>query len=223
MALEPIINQRPRSITRPLSRDVLAGFLGDNFEAIKTFENMQQAVTEVIISGEVDAIQLEAIVAGVQALTVADSLALLAEALGKEPLAGDTSLLEGRTKALELGPASSDLAGLWAAVEALQSAPVQPVPVPVRTIRTITVSESVQPGDYTVLGDATGGAVVLTLPPASAAYGMVLNVKKIDVSVNAVTVTADGSDLIDGAATYPLLLQYDAVSIQCDGAAWWVL
>jgi hypothetical protein len=73
--------------------------------------------------------------------------------------------------------------------------------------------------------DATGGAFAITLPAAgSLANGeaRLIIIKKKDVSANAVAVTRAGSDTIDGATTYSLAAQYDAVTLvdDADGDAW---
>lgn len=75
----------------------------------------------------------------------------------------------------------------------------------------------------TVLGDATSAAFAVTLPLAADVPGWTFRVKKMDASANAVTVTASGTDLIDGAGTFPLTVQYQSVTVQSDGAAWWVV
>ena len=64
--------------------------------------------------------------------------------------------------------------------------------------------------------DATGGAFAITLPAASNLDGRILIIKKIDASVNAVTVTRAGSDTIDGATTFTLTNQYDTVILASD-------
>lgn len=72
--------------------------------------------------------------------------------------------------------------------------------------------------------DATGGAFAATLPVASTCLGRVYKIKKIDSSANAVTVTASGGDLIDGAATKALSTQWKYIEIQSDGvSAWWIV
>lgn len=77
--------------------------------------------------------------------------------------------------------------------------------------------------DDVILVDATGGAVTIELPPVATATGKQLAIKKIDVSGNVVTVDASGGDLIDGAATQPLVAQWDSIDIVCDGSAWYVI
>jgi hypothetical protein len=79
--------------------------------------------------------------------------------------------------------------------------------------------------DYTILVDATSGAVTITLPAAAgtAVAGRIYIIKKTDVSGNAVTVDANGSETIDGATTYPLASQWKYVTIQSDGVNWFVI
>ena len=74
-----------------------------------------------------------------------------------------------------------------------------------------------------VLVSASGGAVTITLPPASGNSGVVFSVKKTDASVNAVTVDGNGAETIDGAATYALTAQYQTVTVVCTGTSWAVV
>jgi hypothetical protein len=75
----------------------------------------------------------------------------------------------------------------------------------------------------TFLCDATSGAMSANLPAASGQNGRVYIFKKVDSSANAVTVTAAGSDKIDGAGTKVLTAQYSTVGLHCDGTAWWII
>ena len=72
---------------------------------------------------------------------------------------------------------------------------------------------------YTILVDATAGAVVISLPDSTVTLniaGRVYNVKKIDATANPVTVQRVGaSDLIDGATTNVLTVQYQSRTYQC--------
>ncbi len=75
-----------------------------------------------------------------------------------------------------------------------------------------------------VKGNATGGAITLTLPPAAASTGMLLTVIKIDSSGNVVTVKGTGAELINAANTYTgLSAQYYSVTLWCDGTQWWIV
>lgn len=92
-------------------------------------------------------------------------------------------------------------------------------------IATVTNNTTLDPAidGGTVLVDATAGNVTITLPTAASADERKYNVKKVDASVNTVTVDADGAETIDGAANYVLTVQYQSVSVQSNGTAWWVL
>lgn len=85
---------------------------------------------------------------------------------------------------------------------------------------TVTIGDATK----TIAVDATSGAITITLPPAATAGdGFEITIKKTDSSANAVTVDADGSELIDGAATYVLSLQYQSAIFRSDATGWHVL
>lgn len=77
--------------------------------------------------------------------------------------------------------------------------------------------------DNTIKGDATGGAFSLTLPTAVGIDGREYVLKKVDSSINAVTVATTSSQTIDGSTTYSLLTQYKYVRVKSDGANWMVI
>ena len=77
--------------------------------------------------------------------------------------------------------------------------------------------------DGTILVNAASGGITITLPAAASAAESIFTIKKKDVTFNIVTVAAAGAELIDGAATYPLSTQYEAIKIQSDGSAWWII
>ena len=76
--------------------------------------------------------------------------------------------------------------------------------------------------DFTILADASSGALTVTLPDAAVVEGKILAVKKTDSSGAAVTVDGNGSQTIDGG-TQGLASQYDSLLIQSDGSNWHVL
>jgi hypothetical protein len=88
---------------------------------------------------------------------------------------------------------------------------------------TTAASYTILSTDYTVTANATSNVVAITLPLASAQSGRILNVKKTDSSVNAVTVNRSGSDLIDGQTSVSLGTQYQSITIQSDGTNWNIL
>lgn len=89
--------------------------------------------------------------------------------------------------------------------------------------RAITASTTAAASDYTIRADATGGAIVLALPAANTATRRIYNVKKIDATVNAVTIDPSGAELIDGAATRAITTQYTNVTVQSNGTGWDIL
>jgi hypothetical protein len=72
---------------------------------------------------------------------------------------------------------------------------------------------------------ATGGVsgISLILPQASTMPYKTFTVVKVDAGAGAVTLDAYGTELIDGAQTYPLANQYDKVTVWCDGTQWFVI
>lgn len=90
-------------------------------------------------------------------------------------------------------------------------------------VTTVTGSYAVTAADYSVLVNATSGALSVTLPPAASSARRILHVKKIDASVNPVTVDPNGSEQIEDATTQRLLRQGDNLMLACDGTAWRVL
>lgn len=110
-----------------------------------------------------------------------------------------------------------------ATAEAVQAV-VDDLVIPPTGSRTVTSSESIVNTDSTILADATAAPITLTLPPASG--GMLaplgpFTVKKIDVSANAVTVAADGSDTINGSPSATLTTQYETKTFTCNNVDAW--
>ena len=91
----------------------------------------------------------------------------------------------------------------------------------VSALRSVTTTATAAATDGLIQADATAGAFAVTLPAASGT-GAVLTIKKIDSSANAVTITAAGSDKIDGAATAALSTQYKSFTIVDAAAAVWL-
>jgi hypothetical protein len=88
----------------------------------------------------------------------------------------------------------------------------------------------VSAASYNVLGtdsvikvDAGLNPVTLNLPDATANQGKVFYIKKMDSSVNAVTIDPFGAQTIDGLATLALTIQYESFTLVSDGNNWLVL
>lgn len=75
-----------------------------------------------------------------------------------------------------------------------------------------------------ILCDATSGAFPINLlAAADAGDGYEITIKKIDSSSNAITVTADGSEEIDGSTTKTVTIQYSYVTLVCDATGWHII
>lgn len=90
-------------------------------------------------------------------------------------------------------------------------------------ISTKNASYTVSLSDNVILGDATSGAVVFTLPPAASATGHVFFFKKIDSSGNLMTIAANGAEVIDGSNTISTSTQYFGFTLVTDGVKWYLL
>lgn len=90
-------------------------------------------------------------------------------------------------------------------------------------IQTQTANYTATEDDDVILCDATGGAFTVTLPPAADVEGLKLYLKKIDASANAVTIDADGAEVIDGSLTQSLAARWQSVTIVSNSAAWWII
>ncbi len=89
-------------------------------------------------------------------------------------------------------------------------------------IATFTVNSTLTSAHYTALVDASGGARTITLPAAATAPNRIYNIKKIDSSVNNVTIAANGAETIDGTNTKVISTQWTNIQLQCNGTAWFI-
>ena len=74
--------------------------------------------------------------------------------------------------------------------------------------------------DAIILGDATSAAFTLTLPTAVGLSGKVFWLKKIDSSINAITIATTSAQTINGQSTRHLATQYELLALASDGANW---
>lgn len=87
-------------------------------------------------------------------------------------------------------------------------------------VRTVTSAGSVTTDDDIVLADSTGGTFQLDLPAAASAAGKQLTITKIDANFTVITIDANSSETINGAANTTLNSQYESVQIVSDGSNW---
>ena len=89
-------------------------------------------------------------------------------------------------------------------------------------IRTITSSENAEANDHTIIANAAGGAITVTLPAPSSCPGRIYAIKKSESSGNAVTVNGNGVN-IDFAGTATLSAGGDGLTVQSDGTQYWII
>lgn len=87
--------------------------------------------------------------------------------------------------------------------------------------KSVVSSYSAAIGDFTILGNASGTALTITIPHASTFPQKIYNLKKTDSSGNVVTVSSVSN--IDGATVTTLPAQFDFINIQSDATQWWVI
>jgi hypothetical protein len=80
-----------------------------------------------------------------------------------------------------------------------------------------TANYTLTTSDRFITVDASGASRTVFVPAASGNTGIVWTVKKIDSSSNTVTIDPDASETIDGAATFVLTAQNQAISFTSNG------
>lgn len=95
---------------------------------------------------------------------------------------------------------------------------VQRALIPVRH-RTVMVSGRVFSTDTIIYADASSGPITLTLPLPDQVNDLVVTIKKVDASGNAVTI----GGTTDGMLNRTLAAQYDAMTLSSDGANYHIL
>lgn len=87
--------------------------------------------------------------------------------------------------------------------------------------KTATFTAGKAEGNFSI--DTTGGVVVANLPVVSTVTGQFYRFKRVTAGANALTITPNGSDTIDGAATFSLPTQWQCLTIFSTGVTWYVI
>lgn len=85
----------------------------------------------------------------------------------------------------------------------------------------VTASATVDVNAELILIDPTAGNVVLTLPAVTVAQNRTVTFKRVAAGANTVTLTAAGSDTIDGAASLTMPNNNDSTTLVSDGQGLW--
>jgi hypothetical protein len=89
---------------------------------------------------------------------------------------------------------------------------------------TKTANYNVTDADYAVLGNAPAATpITITLPTAVGRLGRIFTVKKLNSPVADTVTVASAGGTIDGVATRVLRIQYTSLTMQSDGADWWII
>jgi hypothetical protein len=88
-------------------------------------------------------------------------------------------------------------------------------------ISTKTSSYAILNTDCFLAADCTSGNITFTLPVSSGNIGRIFYSKKIDATVNTLTVVGNGSDLIDGSSSFVLRSINLSLSVICNGSGWY--
>ncbi len=86
-----------------------------------------------------------------------------------------------------------------------------------------TVNQTLASSTEYALVDASNNNVKVTLGKASSNERTVHTIKKIDNSNHKVIIDAYSTETIDGEQTIELKLQYQYVTIVCDGTEWFII
>lgn len=94
------------------------------------------------------------------------------------------------------------------------------MPVNSVILTSTTGTVTVVAGTHIYRANAVSGAITYNLPAASSSTGLIFTFKKIDSSVNVVTIDGSGSEKIDGQLTKVLSTQYSSAQLCCNGTNW---
>jgi hypothetical protein len=85
-----------------------------------------------------------------------------------------------------------------------------------------TINATATTGTIIYLIDCTAGNVTFNVPSAVGNSASII-VKKVDSSVNTITLDATGAELIDGAGTYIINGQYYSQNLISSGGNWYII
>jgi len=202
------------SLTSGLTLDSIAGFNTSNELGKFGTTDLKTGVEELTdVSMDIDSITTSL---AVPTIRVADSLIDVSLATSNTTVLTVTAT--GKIDTLETADLQTTIEGLE-----LDSIHVNQVRYNITTVNAATydllATDNILHVTYTV----TGAVTSLTLPTAQVIAGRTIVIKDTgNASVNSITIDTEGSETIDGAATYLISLDYESVSLYCDGTNWFV-
>ena len=93
------------------------------------------------------------------------------------------------------------------------------------SVTAVSGSYTIASGVYILTADSTSNSFTVTLPAASSNSGRIIMVKDSggNSHSNNITISRNGSDVIDGEASIVLESPYAAVTLVCNGSNWFIL
>jgi hypothetical protein len=89
----------------------------------------------------------------------------------------------------------------------------------ITSVTAATHTDITTQGHALILCDCTANNITVNLPTA-AGNKAIFNIKKMDAGANTVTIDANGSETIDGAATKVITAQYATFTLLSSGTNW---
>lgn len=92
------------------------------------------------------------------------------------------------------------------------------------TTSTVTSTSATAVVDTVILvdDDTAGSTVTITLPAAASSENKQITIKKLGTTAN-VVIDGNASETIDGATTSTLTIQYESITVICDGSNWHII
>jgi hypothetical protein len=161
-------------------------------------------------------------ISGITDLAVADGGTGRSDTVAYTPICGGTTSIGSHQSVISTGTSgqvlTSNGAGTLPSFQALPAAGTWTA-----TTKVYADSPFTAAADNTILCNAASGSMTINLPATASNANKVYNIKKIDSSGNSITIDANASETIDGTTTKSLNLQYESITIQCDGSNWYIL
>jgi hypothetical protein len=157
-------------------------------------------------------------ITGITDLAVTDGGTGQGSAVAYTPICGGTTTTSAYQSVASAGSSGQVLTSNGAS--ALPT--FQAIPASGWTLTTTSTSITASANNV-ILCNATSGAITITLPAASSNTNKIYGIKKIDSSINTITIDGNASETIDGALTQVISSQYDCLTIMCDGSNWYII
>jgi len=90
-------------------------------------------------------------------------------------------------------------------------------------VSTVTADLTLGIDNSTILCDASGGVITITLPDVVEFSGFKFYIKKIDVSANDVTIDGNGANVENASTRLLSGSGRPSLETQSDGTEWWII